>query len=230
MRIEVWSDIVCPWCGIGMHRLEEALARFPHAAEVEVVHRSFQLDPSFPAGETMPVKDMLEKKKGLPRAQVDKMTARVQTIAEAEGLAPYVVGDNVFGNTSLAHELGLWATEQGKPEAWKRLYATYWSKRSVFDVDALVAVARELGLDETAAREVLTTRRYRERVVADAREASQLGASGVPFFVFDRRFAVAGAQPLEAFEATLLAAWKDRRPEVMAGEGAVCGPAGCDPT
>jgi predicted DsbA family dithiol-disulfide isomerase len=211
MRVEVWSDIICPWCGLGLHRLRAALARFDHAADVEIVHHSFQLDERAPAGQTESVRSMLAKK-GLADAQIDGVTARVAQLAAAEGLQPYIVLENRVGNTSLAHELAAWATERGRgSEMWDLLFKTYFGEaQSVFEVDALVGLAAKLGLDIDAAREALTSRRYSAQVKADAREAQQLGANGVPFFVIDRQFAVGGAQPAELLLQALNEAWGEK--------------------
>lgn len=235
MRVELWTDIICPWCGIGAKRLEQALARFSHGDEVEVVHRSFQLDPKAREDVVLPVKEMLVKSKGLSAAQVDQMTTRIEALAREDGLVPYVVRDNQVGNTSLAHELAAWAETQGKgSEAWALLYRAYFGEaRSIFDVASLVGLATELGLDAEAAREALESRRFAEKVRAEGREAQALGASGVPFFVIDRRYGVAGAQPVEVLVKALEAAWADRRERGLASadaggaEDAVCGPDGC---
>jgi predicted DsbA family dithiol-disulfide isomerase len=210
MRVEVWSDIICPWCGLGNHRLEQALARFPHAQDVEVVYRSFQLDPSAPAvPET--AREMLRKKYGASPQQLDAMTGRVEAMARADGLEPYHVGDNLVANTRLAHAFALWAREQGKGrEAWRALYKSYFGeKRSVFDVDALVALAPKLGLSADACREALRSGRYDDLVREEQREATEMGASGVPFFVIDRKFAVEGAQSTDVLLRALEVAWKE---------------------
>jgi len=211
MQIEVWSDIICPWCGLGLHRLRAALARFEHAAEIEVVHRSFQLDERAPEGQTESVRSMLLKK-GLSDPQIDSVTARVAALAAEEGLAPYHVLDNQVGNTSLAHELAAWATEQGRGSAlWDRLFVAYFGeKKSVFELDALVELATSVGLDADGARQALTSRRYAKQVRNEAREAGQLGASGVPFFVIDRKFAIGGAQPAPVLLQALSEAWQER--------------------
>ncbi len=232
MRVEIWTDIICPWCGLGQRQLDTALEGFAHKDEVEVIHRSFQLDESAKEGETAPVRQML-RKKGMSDAQIDAVTARVETMAKAAGLDPYVVRDNRVGNTSLAHELAAWATEQGRgKEMWDALYVAYFGEaRSIFDVDSLVALAKEKGFDEAGAREALTSRRFRDQVKAEGREARQLGSSGVPFVVIDRRYGVSGAQPVEAFAQALERAWESRPAEASknegGNEGASCGADSC---
>ncbi len=143
MQVEVWADVICPWCGLGTHRLEAALQRFPHRDEVQVTHRSFQLDPGAPPGSSEPVRDML-RKKGLDDGQIDAMTQRVEGLADSEGLRPYIVRDNRAGSTALAHELLAYATDQGKhAEAWDRLYTAYFGEaRPIFSLGDLVSPGR----------------------------------------------------------------------------------------
>jgi predicted DsbA family dithiol-disulfide isomerase len=211
MRVEVWSDIICPWCGLGLHRLRAALERFEHGSEVEVVHHSFQLDERAPSDRTESVRVML-RKKGLTDPQIDGVTARVAQLAEAEGLRPYRVLENRVGNTSLAHELAAWATELGRgSEMWELLFKTYFGEAaSVFDVESLVLLAVKLNLDPDAAREALSSRRYAKQVTADGRTAHELGANGVPFFVVDRKFAIGGAQSADVLLQALEQAWRER--------------------
>lgn len=234
MRVEIWTDIICPWCGLGEHRLEQALSRFGHEGDVELVHRSFQLDEHASSGVTEPVRDMLVKKKGLAPAQVEGLTRRIEQMAEADGLSPYVVLENRTGNTSLAHEFAAWATERGRgDEAWRLLYRTYFGKaQSIFDVEALAPLAAELGLEVEEAREALRSRRFAQKVLDDGREARALGCNGVPFVVIDRRYAVSGAQPVEVLMKALEAAWSERQPKpvpvAQGAEAGVCGPEGCD--
>jgi predicted DsbA family dithiol-disulfide isomerase len=210
MRVEVWSDIVCPWCGLGNHRLEQALARFPHAKDVEVVYRSFQLDPGAP-DEPETAKEMLRKKYGASTGQLEAMTGRVEAIAKADGLEPYHVGDNLVANTRLAHSFALWAREQGKSrEAWRALYKAYFGEmKSVFDVESLAALAPELGLSAEDCRAALRSGDYDQAIRDEQREAHAMGASGAPFFVIDRKFAVEGAQSTEVLIKALEAAWKE---------------------
>lgn len=200
--VEIWSDVICPWCGLGQHRLERAIVDL--GDPVEVRHRSFELDPSFP-DRTRPVREVIAQKYRVAGAQLDAMFARVERLAAEDGLSPYVVGDNVIGNTRLAHELLAMAAAHGKErEGWRRLYRAYFAeKRSIFDVESLVALAIELGLDAEEARAALSERRYRARVDEDLDEARALGVTGVPFVVIDRKYAISGAQPIETFKRAL---------------------------
>src|SRR4051812_16919887 len=213
MQIEVWSDVVCPWCYIGKRRLETALARFPHRDQVEVVWRSFQLDPSTPEGTTHPTLPGLARKYGRSEDEMRTMQERVEQIAAEEGLA-YHLADGISGNTHLAHELLHLAAERGRGgEAKERLlHAHFEEGRSVFDVDALVALGAEVGLDESEARGALTDRRYADAVQQDIATAQALGATGVPFFVVDRTYGAAGAQPPELLLQILERTWADAHP------------------
>jgi predicted DsbA family dithiol-disulfide isomerase len=230
MEIEIWSDLICPFCGLGNQRLDNALRRFAHADKVTIIHRSFELNPAAPVGEVHTVREMLQEKYGMSDAQVQGQHARIKADAAAEGLVPYEVTDNRVGSTALAHELLAYASEQGREaEAWHHLYRAYFGEtRSIFTVDSLVELAVEIGLDADSTREVLTDRRYRDRVHAEQRVAQELGATGVPFIVIDRRYGIAGAQPLDTMLATIEKAWDESRPAlVTVGEGAECGPDGC---
>jgi predicted DsbA family dithiol-disulfide isomerase len=213
VQIEVWSDVVCPWCYIGKRRLETALERFPHRDRVEVVWRSFQLDPTIPEGETFPTLPALAAKYGRSTEEMRAMQARVEETAAGEGLA-YHLAEGVSGNTLLAHELLHLAAEHGLAGALKErlLHAYFEENRPVFDVDSLVPLAVEVGLDEAEARAVLGDRRYLAAVREDAATAQALGATGVPFFVVDRRYGAAGAQPAEVLLQLLVRAWADAHP------------------
>ena len=215
MQVEIWSDVVCPWCYIGKRRLESALEQFPHRDSVEVIWRSFQLDPSVPEGETHPTLPALAAKYG---ASVDDMRAnmaRVEELASAEGL-DYHLADGISGNTLLAHELLHLAADRGLGGVAKErlLHAHFEQGRSVFDVDALVALGAEVGLDESESRAALTDRRFLAAVRQDAATAQALGATGVPFFVVDRKYGAAGAQPAELLLQILERAWADAHPLV----------------
>ncbi|MFR9723004.1 DsbA family protein [Streptomyces sp. MS19] len=233
MKLEVWSDVICPWCGLGQYRLDEALRRFEHGGEVTVVHRSFQLDPSAPVGKALPVHEALSAKTGAPVERVREMTAHVEGLARAEGLTPYVVGDNVTGSTALVHEFLAHATAEGlHTEAWDAAFESYFGRaESIFTVDALVALGERVGLAAEGTRAALTDRRYRPRVEAEAARAAQLGATGVPFTVIDDRFGVMGAQDVDTLLDVLRQAWAATHPEPrltpLADPSGVCGSDGC---
>jgi predicted DsbA family dithiol-disulfide isomerase len=197
VKIEVWSDIVCPWCYIGKRRLESALADFDH--EVEVEWRSFQLDPTFPRGTAIPVSEGLAQKFG---GDVRAMTERVTELAEVEGLH-YDYDHAVMVNTFDAHRLTHHAKAQGLGgEMHERLMrAQLVEGETVNDVDTLVRLAEDIGVE--GARPVVTSDQYTSDVEADIREARLLGATGVPFFVLDRKYGVSGAQPVEVFASAL---------------------------
>ena len=228
MQIEVWSDVVCPWCYIGKRRLEAALARFPHRDQIEVVWRSFQLDPTLPEGTTESTLPALAAKYGRGEDEMRASMAQVEQLAAAEGLE-YHLADGVSGNTSLAHELLHLAAERGRQGelAERLLHAHFEEQRPVFDVEALVPLAVEVGLAEAEVRAALTDRRYREAVRADADTARALGATGVPFFVVNRRYGAAGAQPAELLLQLLERAWADTHPLLPVPAADACADGGC---
>jgi predicted DsbA family dithiol-disulfide isomerase len=215
MQVEVWSDVVCPWCYIGKRKLETALSRFPHADQVEVVWRSFQLDPSIPEGRTEATLPALAAKYGRSVEEMTQMQQRVEEVAAGEGLE-YHLAEGISGNTLLAHQLLHLAAERGLGGAMKErlLHAHFTEQRSVFDVDSLVALAVDVGLDADEARAALTDRRYLAAVREDIDTARALGATGVPFFVVDRTYGAAGAQPAEVLLQLLERAWADTHPLV----------------
>ncbi|MEC4020084.1 DsbA family oxidoreductase [Streptomyces sp. H27-D2] len=217
MRVEIWSDIACPWCYIGKARFEEGLAAFGHRDEVEVVHRSYELDPKSAKGERTPVLDMLASKYGVPREQAEAMEARVAENAQASGLG--YRSDREHGNTFDIHRLLHLAKARGRHDELLSLVfrANFAEERSVFEADTLVRLAAEAGLDAEEARRTLADESaYAEAVRADEREAAELGATGVPFFVLDRRLGVSGGQPAEVFTQALEKAWQGRSAEASA--------------
>jgi predicted DsbA family dithiol-disulfide isomerase len=211
LRVDIWSDIVCPWCYLGKRRFERALAAFEDRAEVEVVHRSFQLDPTRPKGQTQKRREMLMSKYHLTAAQVQTMDVRMEQTAAADGLE-YHLGDGVTGNTFDAHRLLHLAGARDRQDATlERFYRAYFTEgRSLFDDDSLRALAVESGLAAADVAGVLAGDAYAEAVAADIREAQALGANGVPFFVFDNRFGVSGAQATDVFAQVLARARESR--------------------
>ena len=202
MQVDIWSDIVCPWCYVGKRRFESALAAVDSAAEITVVHRSFQLDPTAPRGQTIDRRQMLMRKYGWSDAQADEMDARMTQIAAIEGLEYHLAG-GATGNTIDAHQIVHLAKAMGRQDqAIERLYRAHFTdRRSIFEHGSLAELAGDAGLDPEEARRVLRDDAYAPAVAADVAEARRLGISGVPFFVLDGRFGVSGAQPVETFLA-----------------------------
>ncbi len=232
LRIDVWSDIACPWCYIGKRHLEQALAEFPHKAEVEIVWRAFELDPSAPRVRdttTEHYADRLATKYGMSRAQAQAKLDQMTATAAADGL-DFRFDRVTPGNTFDAHRLLHLAHERGVQDALKeRLLLAYMTEgQAIGDPAVLASLAREAGLDEAEARELLAGDRYAAEVRQDERLARELGISGVPFFVLSGRLGVSGAQPAAVLRSALDKAWADlpAAPATFA-EGAVCGPDGC---
>jgi predicted DsbA family dithiol-disulfide isomerase len=201
MRIDIWSDVVCPWCYIGKRRFETALAVLPSREGIEIVHRSFQLNPAAPAGETSTRRAMLMAKYRLSAAQVEAMDVKMEQTAAADGLEFHLSEEGLTGNTAHAHEIVHLARARGVQDAAiERLFRAYFTEqRSVFDDETLVGLAVEAGLEGDEVRRVLRQGTYADAVKADGDEARALGAGGVPFFVIDHAYGVSGAQPVEVF-------------------------------
>ncbi|MET7905441.1 DsbA family oxidoreductase [Streptomyces sp. NPDC005355] len=231
MKVDIWSEVTCPWCGLGSHRVERAVERFEHGDEVEVVHHSFPLSSGFPEGRTFSIRDAALRKHGLDGRQAEASARRIEALAESEGLSPYRVLDNEVGNTDLAHEFLAHASTQGKNrEAWDAIFRTYFGQaQTVFSLDDLLKLAGELALDRGQTRQVLEQSRYRQRVQDDARRGQRLGANGAPFIVIDGRYGVPGAQDSDTLLDLLRTAWADTHPVTLApgGDTPACGPDIC---
>lgn len=204
MRVDVWSDIVCPWCYIGKRRFERAVAAFGDDARIEVVHRAYQLNPAAPKTETSSRRAYLIAKYGWSEAQADVMDARMQQVAAAEGLDYHLAGTST-GNTFDAHRVVHLARDRGREDAaLERLYRAYFTEqRSIFDHDSLVALAAEAGVDADETRRMLERDTYANAVTSDIQDAATLRVSGVPFFVIDNRFGISGAQSSDVFTEAL---------------------------
>jgi predicted DsbA family dithiol-disulfide isomerase len=232
MRIEIWSDVVCPWCYIGKRRLETALATFDHSEDVEIVWRSFELDPSAPEEPVETVAEALGRKYGGGPEAGRQMVDRVEAVAAEEGLL-FRHHQSLRVNTVDAHRVLHLALETGGPELQGRLKeallsAYFVETQNVADHDTLLRIAAGVGLDEVHVKEVLGGDQYADAVEADIREAASLGATGVPFFVIDRKYGVSGAQPSETFTQVLERAWSEAHPTLdIVGGAEACGPDGC---
>ncbi|MGW4841555.1 DsbA family oxidoreductase [Nocardia brasiliensis] len=232
MRVEIWTDINCPFCYLGKARFGAALAEFAHRADVEVVHRSFELDPTLPADESGPVIAKIARKYGISEAQAAANERGIGAQAAELGL-PYLTEGRDYGSSFDMHRLLHFALAQGRQEELlDALYrANFAEERSLFaDHDRLARLAADAGLEESAVRTVLADpTAFADDVRADEQEAAELGATGVPFFVFDRKYGVSGAQPTTVFAQALEQAWAEHRPVLQTIGGAdACGPDGCE--
>jgi predicted DsbA family dithiol-disulfide isomerase len=207
VRVDIWSDVVCPWCYIGKRRFAAALADFEHRDEVEVVYRSFELDPAFPKDLHTPVLELLATKYRMSPAQARDAEASVAAKAAADGLV--FNPDRVMGNTFDAHRLVHLARERGVQEqVLERLFEAYFAEgRPVFAVADLATLGAEAGLDSGEAGQVLKDGGYADAVRADEDQARAFGISGVPFVVLGGKYGVSGAQPAAAFAQALEQAW-----------------------
>lgn len=237
MRIEIWSDVVCPWCFVGKRRLESALASFEHRDEVEVVYRSYELDPSAPQHGHELTTPVLARKYGRSEADMRGMQQSLTLLAAEEGLS-FRLLETLHTRTRDAHRLLHLALEDGGPALQGRLKeallsAYFEDAEDVGDHRVLRREALSVGLDPERVDEVLDGQAYDDAVAADVEAAHDLGVGGVPFFVVDRRYAVSGAQPAEVFGQLLERAWADSHPAVTvlaggdAGVGETCGVDGC---
>lgn len=242
MLIEIWSDVVCPWCYVGKRRLEKALpiaadrAGFD-PAEVEIRWHSFQLDPAAPAVAVETVAESLGRKYGGGPEAGRRMIDQMEALAAEEGLL-FRHHASLRVNTADAHRLlHLAAREHGSAVQGtlkEALLAAYFVEtENVADHDTLRRIAVAAGLGPERVDAVLAGAEFAAEVEADQEAAYELGAGGVPFLVIDRRFAVVGAQSVEAFADVLVRAWREAHPTLSVlgsegGTGEVCGPDGCD--
>lgn len=233
VKVEIWSDVACPWCYIGKRRFESALAQFAHQGEVEVTWRSFQLDPQAPTVPGKKVHEILAEKYGVSLGQAAAMNDRVSALAAVEGLE-YHLDQTQYGNTFDAHRLVHLAAASGlQKQAEERLFQAYFTEgKALFDVPTLVELGSEIGIDVDEIRDMLSHDTYAEEVRSDERRADALGIRGVPFFAIDQRYGVSGAQPVQLFREVLERAWGDSHPlTVVAGdpqaEAEFCDGEGC---
>jgi predicted DsbA family dithiol-disulfide isomerase len=210
MQIEVWSDVICPWCYIGKRHLEMALAKFPHWESVQVIWRSFELDPDSPRQPPGSLEEMLAEKYGVSRQEAAAMNARVTEAAKEVGLE-YRLADAHPGNTFDAHRLlHFAASKQLDDGASERLMHAYFSESlAVGDHAALARLAPEFGITENEAMAVLKSNAYSEEVRADEKRAANLGITTVPSFVIDENIGISGAQPVDVFARAIQQAWED---------------------
>jgi predicted DsbA family dithiol-disulfide isomerase len=210
LTVEVWSDVVCPWCSIGKRRFEAALQAFDHADEVTVMWRSFELDPEAPPHVEGTAAERLAAKYGMSAERAETLHAEMTERAAAEGLE-YHFELTRGGNTFDAHRMiHLAATYGHQGAAQERLMRAYFTEgEAISDHGTLVRLVAELGVDPDEARAALELDRFAEDVREDEQLAGQLGIQGVPFFVLNRRYGVSGAQPPEVLLDALQQAWDE---------------------
>jgi predicted DsbA family dithiol-disulfide isomerase len=232
LRVDVWSDIACPWCYVGKRHLEAALERFPHREAVEVVWHAFELNPSAPreSDRISSYAERLARKYGSSVSDAEQRIARMTDIAAADGLSFRF--DRIRpGNTFDAHRVLHMAFEHGVQDAVKeRFLRAYMTEgEAIGQKDVLARLAGEAGLDVGEVRAQLATDAYADEVRQDEEQARQIGIDGVPFFVLGGKYAVSGAQPADLLLQALTQAWNEAEAEPPTyAEGAACGPDGCD--
>lgn len=232
MKIEVWSDFVCPFCYIGKRRLEEALASFPYRENVEVVFRSFELDPHAKKETPFSIHEMIAQKYGISVEEAKRANADIGKQAEALGLT-FRFETMKPTNTFDAHRLAQYAKEKGKlDEVVERLFYAYFTEsKRISDRDVLLELAEAAGLDRKETEAVLDSERYAEQVRNEEAIAAQLGIRGVPFFVLNQKYAISGAQPVDVFRQALEKVWAEEQQssslQSLAEKGKTCTDGNC---
>lgn len=233
MKVEIWSDFVCPFCYIGKRRFEQALAKFSHKNHVEVIYRSFELDPHAARDSKHDTHEMLAAKYGMSYEQAQAMTNNVAQQAAEVGLA-FHFNTAIQTNTFDAHRLMYFAASHEKMHEMteRLLQAHFTDSEHIGNHETLTALAKEIGLDPNETANMLAGEQYAEEVRKDEQEARTIGVRGVPFFVINRKYAISGAQPSEVFLSALEKAWSEEQPLTIlhdsAGDG--CTDTACTPS
>ena len=210
MKIEIWSDIACPWCYIGKRRFEQALAAFPERESLDVTWRSFQLDASAPARQTVPTVELLATKYRMTIGKAQAMMDSMARTGAVDGL-DFRFEQTISGNTFDAHRLIHLAAVSGLREQMvERLFAAYFTEgESIGEHQTHIRLATDVGLDADTVATMLAGNAHADDVRADRQRASDLGISGVPFFTIDGKYGISGAQPASALTAALAQAWAE---------------------
>lgn len=212
LQVEIWSDIMCPFCYIGKRKFEAALSQFVGKDDVEITWKSYQLSPDMVTDPSKNINQYLAEHRGISLQEAARMNAYVTDMAAKEGLT-YNFDKTVVANSFKAHQFAHFAKQFGKQdEAEEKLFLAYFTEGKNMDDDTvLIQLATELGLDTEALKAALENETYADEVIGDIKEAEQIGVRGVPFFVFDRKYAVSGAQDSKLFLQTLEKAHADVR-------------------
>lgn len=226
MKVEIWSDVVCPFCYIGKRHFENALKDFAAKESVEIVWRSFQLDPSIKPNSGQTLNDYLAKRKGITLEHAREMNEYVTQAAQQVGLS-YNLDKAVVANTLNAHRLIHLAAKHGlADQAEERLFIAYFTEgKDIGNTDILLQLGTEIGLNAEEVKQVLESDRYTQEVQEDQYLAGQVGARGVPFFVFNNKYAVSGAQPSSVFTKALQKAYEEEQ-LTLTTDGGFCTPDG----
>jgi predicted DsbA family dithiol-disulfide isomerase len=210
MKVEIWSDVMCPFCYIGKRRFEEAMAQFPNAGEVEITWKSFQLNPDLVTNPSVSIHQHLADIKGWQLDYARQLNDQVSEMAQAVGLQ-YNLDNAVVANSFDAHRLSHLATAKGLGDVVEEaLFKAYFTEgKNIADHDTLITLGTSIGLNTDDIKRVLNTDTYADAVKDDIEEAQQLGIRGVPFFVMNEKYAVSGAQPTEVFLQTLEKAFEN---------------------
>lgn len=230
MKVQIWSDVMCPFCFIGKKNFEKSLERLPFKDEIEIEWKSYQLDPDLnEISGVRTVNEYLAERKGIPVAQVQQMQQRVKEMGKQTGI-DFQIDKAIVGNTFLAHKLIHFAAKQHKAAQAEELlfHAHFIDGKNINDIHTLVNIAEELELDVDQAQYVLTSDAYDYEVKQDIMEARNLGVSGVPYFVLNDKYAVSGAQPVELFEEALTQTYNELISGNITKEGNSCSVDGCE--
>lgn len=218
MKIEIWSDVMCPFCYIGKRNFEKALEQFTDKDKLQIEWKSYQLDPSIPEVQKDNYADYLVRTKGMGKPQVEGMLSNLTKNAKSAGL-DYDFDKAVMVNSFKSHRVTQFAKTRGLgDEAEERFFKAFFTEgENIADDATLIKIGKEIGLTEENVKTALSDDKYLEMVQQDIQEARTVGVQGVPFFAFDRKYAVSGAQPPQAFLQTLeksFAEWRETNPEI----------------
>lgn len=214
MEIKIWSDVRCPFCYIGKKKFEAALEKFPQKDRVKVIWKSFQLDPNLQTDATASTLDYFVRTKGVSAAQARQMFSGATKMAQDAGLN-FDIEKSIPANSFMAHRLIQFAKSKGLGnEIEEALFKAHFTEaKNIDDVTVLVEVANTIGLQSEEVKDILESDAFAYEVKQDEMEARNIGVRGVPFFVFNDKYAVSGAQPSEAFLETLEKAWEEFQPK-----------------
>ncbi|WP_443945217.1 DsbA family oxidoreductase [Pedobacter sp. AW1-32] len=237
MKVEIWSDVMCPFCYIGKSHFEKAIEQLPFKNEIDVEWKSFQLSPEYHNTTNENVYEHLSKSKGMSVAQAKQMTKQVVDMAANTGLT-INFDTNIPANTFNAHRVIHLAAKHGLQNAAEEAFfeAHFVHGKNIGELSILLDIAAEIGLDRSETENMLSGEEFKEAVRYDLYEAQNIGVRGVPFFVLDRKFAISGAQPVDAFKEALTKGfneWKAAQPKTTwtslnKSDDAICDENGCE--